>query len=1133
MIAVRGTPAHLERKFEEEVEGHLLANGWLQGWPTTFDAALGLDADELFAFIGATQEEAWEELIERRGGDQDKAQREFRKLVAKRIDESGTLHVLRRGVTDLGIDFQLAYFKPEHGLTPELVAGYEANRCTVVRQLPYSVSDPGKTLDLALLVNGIPTATAELKNTLTGQDVEHAKRQYRVDRDPGEPIFARRALAHFAVDPSLVFMTTRLAGEDTAFLPFNQGDAGPAQAGGAGNPPALEGRHATAYLWEDVWEREAWLDLLARFVHLEGSAGESGGKRRGKRGAMAGKLIFPRFQQWDAVRKLAADARASGPGSSYLIQHSAGSGKSNTIAWIAHRLAGLHDAADRKVFDKVVVITDRIVLDRQLQATVFQFDHEPGVVEKVERGSTELAEALESGAAKIVVSTLQKFPFVLDKIGDHSERSYAVIVDEAHSSQSGEAAKALRAALGSAAAQEEESSENGDVEPDEVQDLLTRAIERSAKERGQQPNISFFAFTATPTKRTLNIFGRPSGQEGELQPFHVYSMRQAIEEGFILDVLRRVMPYKVFWKVANDLEEDPQVERRKAAAEIVRFVAREPNTLEDKAKIIVEHFRSSTRDLIGGRAKSIVVTASRELAVRTHFAIEAYAKAQGYDDCGALVAFSDAVELDGESWTEARINGFGEKQLPERFESDAYRILTVAEKYQTGFDQPLLHTMYVDKQLKGLRAVQTLSRLNRIHPQKDDTFVLDFVNSAEDIKSAFRPWYEETRALETDPNELWSAREAVHAFGVIGEDEETAFAEAFLQGGEDAHAALYGFLEPAKLRFEALDDDADRREFHAAAAKFCELYSFLAQGMGFTDARLERSYLYLRHLQRVLPREKSERLDLGSSLGLTHLCFQRGAEVDAGLEEGGDAMPAETGQSGAPPEPAVDPLSAIIRDLNERHGLQLGAGDEVVRRMTEALVDDPELREAAAANSFANFNLLFEEKFEERAIDARNQSWEFFERAFGDREARDELEDALAREVYRRLSGPRAWLDRLEQTSLTQEEREAVERFLRALGESLGSDLEAVWLYGSRARNEPPGVESDIDVLVLTRGGRERDRSRVIELASGAELSAGAENGVSLSPTVQGMDWVRERRANDDSFLREVDRDKLVLYGHP
>jgi len=992
MSAVRAP--HLELAFEDLIEKHLVDHGWERGASATFDRKLGIDFDEMLTFIGATQRSAWDDLIERRGGDRDTTQREFRKLVVKRIEESGTLHVLRRGVTDMGVDFRLAYFKPEHGLTPELVAGYEANRCTVVRQLAYSEGEPEKTLDLTLLLNGIPTATAELKNPLTSQDVEHAKRQYRRDRDPNEPIFSC-AIAHYAIDPELVFLTTRLAGEDTVFLPFNQGSAGPGEPGGAGNPPAAGHSHASAYLWEQVWQRDAWLDLLHRFVHVEPKAPVNR-KRTGKK-RTGGKLIFPRFQQWDAVRKLVAEARAQGPGSNYLIQHSAGSGKSNTIAWLAHRLAGLH-AEDRKVFDKVVVITDRVVLDRQLQATIFQFDHEPGVVEKIEGTSAQLADALESNTAKIVIATLQKFPFVLERIGDVSEKTFAVIVDEAHSSQSGEAAKALRAALGSAGQQ---ANDAGDVEPDEVEDMALTLIERSAHERGPQPNISFVAFTATPTKRTLNTFGHT--ENGEFRPFHTYSMHQAIEEGFILDVLQRFMPYTVFWKVASTLDDDPEVERRKAATEVVRFVAAQPETLEEKAKIIVEHFRTATRRQIGGRAKAMVVTASRELAVRTYFAIEAYIRSQRYANCDPLIAFSDAVEVDGESWTEAKINGFGEKQLPQHFAGATYRILIVAEKYQTGFDQPLLHTMYVDKQLSGLRAVQTLSRLNRTHPGKDDTFVLDFVNSAEEIRAAFKPWYEETSALPTDPNELYCARERVIEFGVVDERDEAAFAKAFLGGKGAAHAELYGHLAPAKDRFELLDSDA-QREFHADVAKLCVLYAFLSQGAGFIDARLEQMYLYLRHLQRILPRERSEGLDLGGSLGLTHLRVQEGSETNASLDEGGEPMGPESSET-ILTEPETDALSHIIRDLNERHGLQLGAGDEVVRRIAKSLTEDSDLQEAAAVNSFANFELLFDEKFEAKAIDARSQSWEFFELALGDAESRNQLARALAREIYTQLTG--------------------------------------------------------------------------------------------------------------------------------
>lgn len=958
---------HLEVAFEDLIEKHLVDNGWARGTSASFDRKLGIDFDELFTFIGATQLPAWEEVVNRRGGDSDVARHEFRKLVGKRIDESGTLHVLRRGITDTGVDLRLAFFKPEHGLTPELMGWYEANRCTVVRQLAYSDSDPQATLDLVLLLNGIPTATAELKNPLTGQGVDHAKRQYRRDRNPLEPIFSR-AIAHFAVDPELVFLTTRLDRDNTTFIPFNQGSAGPGNRGGAGNPALAKGRHATAYLWEDAWQRDSWLELLQRFVHVEPQAPTD--RRQARKRASNGRVIFPRFQQWDAVRRLVSEARERGPGDNYLVQHSAGSGKSNTIAWLAHQLAGLH-AEDRKVFDKIVVITDRVVLDRQLQTTIFQFDHEPGVVEKIEGTSAQLADALESSTAKIVVSTLQKFPFVLERLGDLSQKTFAVIVDEAHSSQSGEAAKALRAALGSAGPSSENTGEAADIEPDEVVDMTTQLIERSALQRGAQSNMSFIAFTATPTTRTFNVFGRRVS--GELVPFHTYSMRQAIDEGFILDVLKRFMPYEVFWKVASRLEEDPDVERRKAAAEIVRFVSAQPETLKAKARIIVEHFRATTRRQIGGRAKAMVVTASREHAVRTHTAISAYIQAQGYFGYDPLVAFSDSVEIDGEAFTEAGINGFGEKQLPRRFGEDRHRILVVAEKYQTGFDQPLLHTMYVDKELSGLRAVQTLSRLNRTYPGKEDTFVLDFVNSAEQIRSSFKDWYEDTSALPTDPNELYSARERVIEFGITSESDEEAFAMAFLEAEADAHADLYALLEPGKARFEQLDA-AEKREFHASTAKFCELYAFLSQGAGFIDTRLEQAYLYLRHLQRLLPRERSESLDLGGTLELTHLRVEEGTEISASLEVGGEPLAPESSET-VVAEAQTDALSQIIHELNERHGLQLGAGDEIVQRIANSLIDDTELREAALANSFANFGLLFDEKFDEKAIEARNQSW--------------------------------------------------------------------------------------------------------------------------------------------------------------
>jgi len=717
-----------ERGFEDAIEACLLAGGYLKSVPSHFDRVLGIDTAELFAFIGATQVRQWESLLGRYGNDPDVAQRGFAKRLASELDNRGTVEVLRHGVSDLGVTIRLAFFQPAHGLTPELEKLYQANRVSVTRQLAYEATST-RTLDLVLLVNGIPTATAELKNPLTHQGIEEAIKQYRSDRDPTNVTLGRRALVHFAVDPDRVSMTTKLAGKDTAFLPFNRG-----HAGGAGNPPNPEG-HRTSYLWERVWSRDAWMDILGRFVHVERpTQGKAAARRK------AETVIFPRFHQWDAVLALEAHARAHGTGSSYLVQHSAGSGKSNTIAWTAHRLSSLHDAADNKVFDKVVVITDRLVLDRQLQETIYQFEHARGVVVKIDRDSAQLAEALAGQQARIIVTTLWKFPFVLDKIADLGDRRYAVIVDEAHSSQTGEAAKDLRLALGASEEQELTAAEAEDAgfiaqAIDPVEEALAKAVGA----RGRQANLSFLAFTATPKARTLEMFGALDPVTGKHEPFHLYSMRQAIEEGFILDVLANYVTYHTYWRIEKAVADDPSYEATKARRAIARFVSLHPSNLAQKAEIIVEHFRTHTAAKIAGQAKAMVVTSSRLHAVRYKQAIDVHIAKQGYTDLAALVAFSGRVLDDHDlSYSEAEMNGFPESQTAERFASRDYQVLIVAEKFQTGFDQPLLHTMYVDKVLTGLNAVQTLSRLNRIYPNKADTFVLDFRNQTEDIRVRLR-----------------------------------------------------------------------------------------------------------------------------------------------------------------------------------------------------------------------------------------------------------------------------------------------------------------------------------------------------------------------------------------------------------
>ena len=631
-----------EKLLEDEIAASLVDRG---GYRTcklgtdqqsrgAFDATLGLDTAELFAFIEDTQSQQWEKLVKAHGGGDALAREKFVRRLAQQLDERGTVDVIRHGVRDQNVEIRLSYRRPAFGLAPELVAHYDANRLTVIRQLPYD-PDSNKTLDLCLFVNGIPVATAELKNHLTGQNIEHAISQYRKDRDPKNVTLARRALVHFALDPDSVAMTTKLEGESTRFLPFNLG-----HNLGRGNPPNPSG-HKTSYLWERVWVKDAWLDLLHRFIHVE----------RPEKGSLAARraaetVIFPRYHQWDAVTKLEDDAAANGAGHSYLIQHSAGSGKSNTIAWTAHRLSTLHGAEDRKVFDKVVVITDRVILDRQLQDTIFQFEHARGVVVKIDKDSSQLAEALEGEQARIIITTLQKFPFVIDKMGEKKARNYAVVIDEAHSSQTGEAAKDLRIALGAGEEQELTAAEAEDAgllaaAIDPVEEMLARS---AGARGGHQSNLSYFAFTATPKGRTLEMFGRLNPQTGKHEPFHLYSMRQAIEEGFIMDVLANYTTYQTFWKIEKPTEDDPEYDAKKARRAIARFVSLHPYHLAQKAEIIVEHFRHHTAKEMGGLAKAMVVTSSRLHAVRYKQHIDKYIDADGYGEIKTLVAFSGTID---------------------------------------------------------------------------------------------------------------------------------------------------------------------------------------------------------------------------------------------------------------------------------------------------------------------------------------------------------------------------------------------------------------------------------------------------------------------------------------------------------
>jgi type I restriction enzyme R subunit len=996
-----------ERLLEDEVSGYLVAHGGYlvckvgtsQEHRADFDPKLGLDTTELFAFIEATQGAAWAKLVKAHGGDPARARERFVVRLAQQIDERGTVDVLRHGVRDQNVEIRLSYRKPAFGAAPELVANYDANRLTVTRQLPFD-PDSTKTVDLCLFVNGIPVATAELKNHLTGQSVEHAVEQYRRDRDPKNVTLGGRALVHFTVDPDSVAMTTRLAGQETRFLPFNLG-----HNLGKGNPPNPNG-HRTSYLWERVWAKDTWLDILHRFIDVQRPEKGTVAQRRERE-----RVIFPRYHQWDAVLKLEEHARAHGAGHGYLIQHSAGSGKSNTIAWTAHRLSTLHDLQDRKVFDKVVVITDRVVLDRQLQDTIYQFEHARGVVVKIDESSQQLADALLGEQARIIITTLQKFPFVIEKVAGLPSRSYAVVIDEAHSSQGGEAAKDLRVALGAGDEQELTVAEAEDAgllatAADPVEEMLAKQAGARSRE---QSNLSFFAFTATPKGRTLEMFGTFNPAEERYEPFHLYSMRQAIEEGFIMDVLANYTTYQTFWKIEKATTDDPQYDPRKARRAIARFVSLHPHHLAQKAEIIVEHFRAHTMHQMQGAAKAMVVTSSRLHAARYKQHIDKYIAQKGYTDVKTLVAFSGKLDDGtGSPLTESGMNGFPESQTAERFHGEEYGVLIVAEKFQTGFDEPLLHTMYVDKTLTGLAAVQTLSRLNRIHPLKDSTFVLDFRNDTEDIVAAFEQFHGVTVAPPTDPNLLWDTRQQLDAFDVLRPEEIEAAMPALLDADgskEQRSAKTYAALASAKERFYALDDE-QQLQFRDALTRFVRTYSFVSQIAAFADPKLEQDYIFCRALALYLRDTGTvERLDLGTDVELTHLRHQV-------THEGSLALAADTGEirsffgtgKGGQQEIELETLSSIVEQLNDRFGLNLGDADQLLFDQFNAeWTADSELSDQAQNNSIENFKLAFDRKFMSTIVTRMDANSDIFKKILDDDDFSDVLRDYYLKKVYSEL----------------------------------------------------------------------------------------------------------------------------------
>jgi type I restriction enzyme, R subunit len=883
-----------EAALETHIENALAKDRYHIGNPANFDREFALDGKLFWQFLETTQTKELAKLK-----DRPNWQRLLLERLNKKIKKDSVLAVLKKGLDIDDAHFDLLYRLPYNDLNPEVVANFEANIFSVTRQVHYSESDTFKSVDMVLFVNGLAIATLELKNPWTGQNIHNAIKQYRTDRDPREPLFEfGRCLVHLAVDPDEAYMCAQLAGNDSNFLPFNKGFNF-----GKGNPVNLKG-HKTAYLWEDILPRRSLTNIIEQFAKFTLEKDKKTGKERKA-------LFFPRYHQLDVVRGILADAKHQGIGQTYLIQHSAGSGKSNSITWLAYQLVELYDTAGTaNVFDSVVVVTDRRVLDTQLKDNIKLFSETKNIVAHAE-SAAELKAHLELGK-KIIITTVQKFPFIVDGIDDLTDRNFAVIIDEAHSSQSGSASDKLNMTLG---AEDEEV-------PEDLQDKILAAM----KGRKMSKNASYFAFTATPKPATLEKFGR-QGPDGKFYPFHLYSMKQAIEEKFILDVLEKYTTYKSYYEVQKSVEENPLFDTAKAQKKLKAFVEASPRTIEVKAKIMVDHFMSNVWQAkrLKGKAKAMVVTRNIECAIRYFFAIRT-ALQEANAPFKALVAFSGEKTVDGIKYTEDGLNGIPARDLPEEFEKDDFKILVVANKYLTGFDEPLLHSMYVDKKLQGVIAVQALSRLNRCNWKlgKTDTFVLDFYNSVDDIKAAFDPFYTATSLSEpTDVNVLHDLKDVLDNFGIYDWAEVTTFNEKFFASAEAEE--LHPIIDTVVARFEADLDDEQRIDFKIKAKQFVKIYAQVAAIIPFNNVSWEMLHWFLKFL---IPKLKvkdpdQDKLDeLLNSIDLSTYGLERSRlEVKIGLDASETEVEPQNPniRGGNFGEGGQDPLDEIVRAFNERH----------------------------------------------------------------------------------------------------------------------------------------------------------------------------------------------------------------------
>ena len=981
-----------EKQFESDIAAALLspAGGYTRNGDC-YDPKLGLFVDTLIRFVQKTQPNEWA-FFEKQ--NPVNPVRKFCTAFNNACDADGLLSVLRYGFKHRGRRFRVCYFQPESALNQKDAQRYAQNEITCNRQWFYS-DTTHNSVDMVLAVNGIPVFAFELKNQFTGQTVENAKQQWMHDRDPREVCFQfnKRILGYFCVDLTEVWMATRLAGKDTRFLPFNQGSNGAGRDGGAGNPPNPSG-YLTAYLWEEVFQKDSMMDILQKFMSLQD------GKT----------LIFPRYHQLDVVRKLVADVRQKGAGQHYLIQHSAGSGKSNSIAWTAYRLASLFNTENKPVFASVIVVTDRTVLDAQLQETISGFDHTLGAVEAIgeDKNSGDLRDAINNGA-RIIITTLQKFPVIYTEVNKTAGKNYAVIIDEAHSSQTGTSALKLKAALADTEDALREYAELEGKAEDEIdpEDALVKEL----TSHGRHKNLSFFAFTATPKAATLELFGTEY-PDGSHHPFHIYSMRQAIEEGFILDVLQNYMTYDTCFKIVKTSEDNPDVPASRAAKVIRKYQELHPYNISQKAQIIVETFRETTRNKIGGRGKMMVITSSRLAAVRYYHEVKRYIEERKYNDVQVLVAFSGAVQDGDEEYTEPKLNvradgtHIAETQTKAEFH-DHFNVLIVAEKYQTGFDEPLLHTMIVDKKLKGVKAVQTLSRLNRTCTGKVDTFVLDFANKKEDILEAFQPFYQETSlSQEVNADLIYQTQKELRGFAVYNDADIEAFAkEYFNTGRQDARAMgrMTSVLKPVADRYNQKTPN-ERYQFRRQVRNLIKWYGYISQILRMFDKELHKEYVFCCYLINLLPAETTDMVDLEGKLKLEYYKLQKTFAGSIELEQvKGVYEPAK--QKGAMGLDTKSPLDEIIAKINEKYKGEFTEGDKVLlTALRSRLMADKKLTKMAQTSDPQIFvESIFPKAFGAAAQDSYLESQDTYTSLFEDQHKYNAIMSALADVLYREM----------------------------------------------------------------------------------------------------------------------------------